>query len=278
MLWTDLATWRGPTPNHGGPMLEQRGLVIHIAEGSYEGTIAWQKNPAAQVSSHFVTDFDGKTAQVVDTDVTAWTQQAGNGHWLSVENAGHTPNALTAAQCEAIAQLFARGHQAYGWPLQLATGSSGRGLGHHSMGGTAWGHLDCPGPNVIAQKPAILARAIQILGGGPPPVPARSTDMGYFFGDETGTQYFADSSFERYWVFGAPGTATADWHAALAAAGNPPVGTAQHAKVLAGFYGENQGNWVAGRTPPAGGGGGSGPTAADIAKAVNDDAAARLAD
>lgn len=27
--WSDLAEWRGPTVNHGGPMLEQRGLVIH---------------------------------------------------------------------------------------------------------------------------------------------------------------------------------------------------------------------------------------------------------
>lgn len=176
--WTDLATWRGPTSNQGGPMLEVRGLIIHIAEGSYEGTIAWQKNPASDVSSHFVTDYDGGMAQVVDTDVTAWTQRAGNGHWLSVENAGHTPNALTAAQCEAVAKLLARAHVAYGVPLQVATNPNGRGLGHHSMGtnggsvptdtwtGATWGHEDCPGPAIVAQKQSIVDRAARLVAGG----------------------------------------------------------------------------------------------------------------
>lgn len=184
--WTDLATWRGPTPNCGDGdqypnegddrMREHRGLVIHIAEGYFEGTIAYQKNPDANVSSHFVLSdgakgqgADGELAQVVDTDITAWTQRSGNGHWLSVECAGFTPNPLTAAQCESVAQLLARAHRVYGVPLQLATNPDGRGLGHHSMGcnwpSGAWGHCDCPGPAIIAQKPAILARAIEIANG-----------------------------------------------------------------------------------------------------------------
>lgn len=166
--WTDIAQWRGPTVNHGGAMLEQRGLVVHIAEGSYEGTISWCKNPASSVSAHFVVAQDGRIAQVVDTDVTAWTQRDGNGHWLSVENEGHTPSALTAAQVEANARILAKAHQVYGVPLQLATSPSGRGLGHHSMGaesGVNWGHSECPGPAIKAQKPAILARAIAIASG-----------------------------------------------------------------------------------------------------------------
>lgn len=184
--WSDLATWRGPTPNCGDGdqypnegddrMREQRGLVIHIAEGYFEGTIAYQKNPDANVSSHFVLSngakgqgYDGELAQIVDTDITAWTQRAGNGHWLSVECAGFTPNPLTTAQCESVAKLLARAHTEYGVPLQLATNPDGRGLGHHSMGcnwpAGAWGHCDCPGPAIIAQKPAILARAIEIVNG-----------------------------------------------------------------------------------------------------------------
>ncbi len=166
----DIAEWRGPTPNQGGRMLEQRGLVVHIAEGTYEGTISWQKNPAAQVSSHFVVGVDGRIAQCVDSDVTAWTQRDGNGHWLSVENAGHTPSPLTAAQVEANARLLAYGHKLYGYPLALAGSPSGRGLGYHSMGaeaGANWGHPDCPGPAIKAQLPAILARAVEIAGGSP---------------------------------------------------------------------------------------------------------------
>jgi hypothetical protein len=169
--WTDLATWRGPTVNQSGAMSEHRGLVVHIAEGSFEGTISWERNASARVSSHFVTAADGRIAQVVDTDVTAWTQIAGNGHWLSVENEGRTPNALTPAQCEAIARLLLRAHEAYGVPLQVTSSPTGRGLGYHSMGGTAWGHLACPGPAIIAQLPGIVARATQLAGGVPASAP-----------------------------------------------------------------------------------------------------------
>jgi N-acetylmuramoyl-L-alanine amidase len=178
-IWRDIATWRGPTPNRGGAMVEHRGLVVHIAEGSFEGTIAWQYNPAAQVSSHFVVDVDGRIAQVVDTDVVAWTQKAGNGHWLSVENAGHTPNPLTAAQVDANARLLARAHLEYGVPLLIATCPADRGLGHHSMGfecGVDWGHSACPGPAIKAQKPAILARAIEIVNGDDMPLTQADID------------------------------------------------------------------------------------------------------
>ncbi len=168
MRWSDLADWRGPTVNKTtGGMVEWRGLVVHIALGSYEGTIAWQRNPDANVSSHFVTDYDGKIAQVVDTADAAWTQRAGNGHWLSVENAGFTPNPLTGAQLDANARLLARMHLVYGVPLQVAGDPDGYGLGHHSMGcnwpAGAWGHCDCPGPAIIAQKQSIVDRARELL-------------------------------------------------------------------------------------------------------------------
>jgi len=181
--WTDLAEWRGPTPNQSGAMSQHRGLIIHIAEGSYEGTIAWQKNPAADVSSHFVVDQSGKIAQVVDTDITAWTQQQGNGKWLSSENAGFTPTALTAAQVDANAKLFARGHTQYGWPLRLASSPADQGLAFHALAcatangqygswvvknttGQVWGHCDCPGQNIINQLNTILQKAILIVNGG----------------------------------------------------------------------------------------------------------------
>lgn len=164
----DGATWRGGTPNHGGAMVEQRGLVLHIADGTYEGTIAWCLNPDSEVSAHFIVARDGRITQMLDTTVTAWTQRAGNGHWCSVENEGHAPNPLTAAQIDANARIMAWGHRVHGWPLQLATAPSGRGLGHHSMGaehGVDWGHSLCPGAGAKAQKPAILARAIAITEG-----------------------------------------------------------------------------------------------------------------
>jgi hypothetical protein len=185
--WTDLAPWRGPTRNEGDgdgtpgetadQLIEVRGLVLHIAEGYFEGTISYERNPASQVSSHFVAGRAGGRAQIVDVGDRAWTQIEGNSRWLSVECEGfttgnrlHQPGweKLTAAQIEFCAQLLAEIHRRYGVPLQVATAPSGRGLGHHSMGaenGVNWGHSDCPGPPIIAQKPAIVARAIAIIEG-----------------------------------------------------------------------------------------------------------------
>lgn len=199
LRWPDLAEWRGPTPNTGPAMAEQRGLVVHIAEGYYEGTISYQKNPSASVSSHFVLAGpvdapygvpDGKLAQVVDLDVAAWTQRAGNGHWVSVECAGFTPKALSPAQCESIARLYARGMRELGWPAALAGNPDGKGLGYHSMGtpsngwtGPTWGHEDCPGPNIIAQLPSILERAIQINGGDIMLVQVQGDDRVWSVGD-----------------------------------------------------------------------------------------------
>jgi len=162
-------------------MLEQRGLVVHIAQGTFEGTISWIKNPDSDVSSHFVVAKDGSIAQMVDSDTVAWTQRDGNGHWLSVENEGFTPSALTAAQVESNAQLLAYGAKLYKYPLTLAGDPSGKGLGYHSMGaehGYNWGHSECPGPAIKNQLPAILARAQQIASGGTQDMLVRVTESG----------------------------------------------------------------------------------------------------
>src|SRR3990167_4131885 len=169
--WNDLATWRGPTPNKSaGGQTQVRGLVVHIAEGWFEGTISWQLNPKADVSSHFIVSRDGDIAQMVDTADAAWTQRSGNGHWLSVECEGFTKDnernpggweKLTDAQLDAVARLLHKCHQLHDVPLQTTTSATGRGLGHHSMGAD-WGHKACPGRPIIAQKPAIVKRALAL--------------------------------------------------------------------------------------------------------------------
>jgi len=170
--WSDLARWCGPTVNQGGKMSEQRGVVLHIAEGSYAGTISWQKNPSAQVSSHFIAAKNGDACQMVDTSTVAWTQANGNGKWLSIENEGFVPDKLTDHQMEFAAQILARAHVVYGVPLQIASSPSGRGLGHHSMGcNDGWGHCSCPGDNIINQKSAIVARAKEIIEEANMPTP-----------------------------------------------------------------------------------------------------------
>lgn len=176
--WTDQASWVGTT-RHGGAMTGHRGLVVHIAEGFYTGTIAWQQGDN-KVSSHFVLGRDGRCAQMVDTTNEAWAQRAGNAQWLSVECEGFTSGnplhkqhpgweVLSAAQVDRVARLLLKAHKSYGVPLQLATSPGGSGLGHHSMGAD-WGHQGCPGNPIIGQKPAIVARARELLGGVPPMV------------------------------------------------------------------------------------------------------------
>lgn len=145
------------------------GVVVHIAAGYYEGTISWQRNPDSNVSSHFVVSKTGKIAQMVDTSIAAWTQRDGNGEWLSIENEGFLPDRLTDAQVEANAKILAKAHQMHGVPLVVTNTPRSRGLGHHSMGaenGINWGHPQCPGPNIKAQKPAIVALAKQFVAQG----------------------------------------------------------------------------------------------------------------
>lgn len=176
--WADIATWVGPTPNEGDGdgrpgeaedhMAGHVGLVVHIAEGTFDGTTAWERNPAAQVSSHFVVGKDGRVAQMVDTDDRSWCQSDGNATWISVENEGYHTEAPTPAQVEALARLYARVMQVYGTPARLSDSPTVGGLGWHGMGGAAWGgHYDCPGEQFKAARSAVLARALTILTGDP---------------------------------------------------------------------------------------------------------------
>jgi hypothetical protein len=170
--------WVGPTSHRyaDGLAAGSRGLVEHIASGFYEGTISWQRNTTTTnpTSSHWIVARDGRIAQMLDTRDASWAQSSGNTTWHSVENEGFGVDdglhadypgweLLTPEQVEANAALYAKGHVELGWPLQLASSPTGRGLGHHSMGAPDWGHAFCPGSPIIGQKQAILDRAIALL-------------------------------------------------------------------------------------------------------------------
>ena len=66
-------------------------LVIHIAQGSYSGTIDWFQNPRANVSAHYVVSRKGKIAQCVHNEDIAW--HAGNWRFnrrsIGIEHAGY---------------------------------------------------------------------------------------------------------------------------------------------------------------------------------------------
>lgn len=143
-----------------------RGLILHIMQGTLDGTDAWFKNPASQASAHFGVGKDGRLLQWVDTADKAWAIAAGNRQWVSLECEGKVPDRLTPQQIAVAASLLAWLHTSDGVPLQATDDpNGGHGLGWHGMGGDAWGHPDCPGTNIIAQRGAIIAAA----GGAVPP-------------------------------------------------------------------------------------------------------------
>ena len=49
-------------------------IVWHIADGTYNGTVAWEMNRDSQVSSHFVLGKGGEITQLVPLERAAWTQ------------------------------------------------------------------------------------------------------------------------------------------------------------------------------------------------------------
>lgn len=166
------------SPNVGGTMSGHKGPVLHIAEGTYRGTISWQMNPDQRYgdgttvttsSSWIVGRNTGEWAQMTDSDRIAWCQRGGSRDRSSIELAGYAPDGMTPWQIEACAQILAWEHRTYGVPLAVADDPSEDGLGHHSMDrewlGEEWGHDSCPGSGVIADKAAVVARAKQIING-----------------------------------------------------------------------------------------------------------------
>ncbi len=47
-------------------------IVLHIAEGSFKGTVSWCCNKNSGVSCHYVTGKNGELAQLVDLDKASW--------------------------------------------------------------------------------------------------------------------------------------------------------------------------------------------------------------
>lgn len=160
-----------------------QGLVVHIMQGTLEGSRAWFNNSTSQSSAHFGTGRDGELEQWVSTADRAWAQAAGNRTWLSIENEGYVPDALTDAQVEKVAQVFAWVARTYpSVPYRVANAPSEKGLGWHGMGGEAWGgHLGCPGDHIKAQLQSIVDRAREINGVKPAPVYAPFPGDKYFF-------------------------------------------------------------------------------------------------
>ncbi len=181
-------TWKRFTGNHG-----RKAVVLHIAEGSYEGTLQEfaDSNPA-QKSSHFVIAKDGRIAQLVSMNDSAWANGLcwQNNHWrtpdcskldnptwadiipgvnpnmytISIEHEGFHDQPLTAAMKAANIKL-----------LRWIAGELGI---VYTLGHTLIGHRDidplrksfCPGSGFDFNEIAQAANA------GPSPVASITED------------------------------------------------------------------------------------------------------
>jgi len=47
-------------------------IVIHIMQGTMAGTISWFKNPASEVSAHYLVGKDGRVVQMIKDTDAAW--------------------------------------------------------------------------------------------------------------------------------------------------------------------------------------------------------------
>lgn len=98
-------------------------IIIHIAEGTFEGTTRWLRDPSAGVSAHYLIGRNGQTRSFVDEKNTAW--HAGRADkkplWrlapgdnincntitIGIENEGYSTSVWTKAQKEANVKLIA---------------------------------------------------------------------------------------------------------------------------------------------------------------------------
>ncbi|MFE7749129.1 peptidoglycan-binding protein [Streptomyces sp. NPDC057428] len=69
-------------------------VVIHVAQGSYAGTISWFQNATSKVSSHYVVrSSDGQITQMVRDKDTAYHAKTANPSALGIEHEGFIDNA-----------------------------------------------------------------------------------------------------------------------------------------------------------------------------------------
>lgn len=106
------ATWHGASNNYtnGNRGAKEIDLiVVHVAEGSYSGTISWFNTSYSDVSAHYVVGRKGQVAQCVHNEDIAW--HAGdwgvNTRSIGIEHAGYGDRPRTARQYRSSARLAA---------------------------------------------------------------------------------------------------------------------------------------------------------------------------
>jgi hypothetical protein len=153
-----------------------RLVVVHVAEGSFGGTVRWFRNPRARASAHYVVGRNGDVAHMVRDDQVAWHSGNGwvNAHSIGIEHEGYTgiDGTLTDAEYRASARIVAGLLRRYRLPADR-----GHVIGHSEVpdpyrrgrfGG--WAHHTDPGRHWDWARYLGYVRAYR-AGRVPPPPP-----------------------------------------------------------------------------------------------------------
>ncbi|NJQ01578.1 N-acetylmuramoyl-L-alanine amidase [Streptomyces zingiberis] len=116
-------------------------VVVHVAQGTYEGTVSWFRDPSSQVSAHYVVrSSDGAVTQSVRDADTAYHARQANARSLGIEHEGWINDAkwFTDVMYRSSAALTAYLCETHGIPKDRA-----HIVGHGEVPGND--HTD-PGP------------------------------------------------------------------------------------------------------------------------------------
>ena len=180
------ATQRGPVPasNYAQGAPEKIGVAVHVIEGTADSAIAEFLNPGIELSAHFVVSGpgdpypDGTVFQLLDTDLCAYAQEAGNyppTAYVAIEFSGKVATAMSTAQVASGACIVAALAPHHGFPIvgEVPHGEPGVTT-HCNPDGTpdpAWGDHPCPGPLRLAQIPVLVSTARALAAPAPAPLP-----------------------------------------------------------------------------------------------------------
>lgn len=109
-------------------------VIIHVTQGSYEGSIKWFQDPKAEVSAHYVVrSSDGQITQTVRDSDTAYHAKQANASALGIEHEGYIddPSWFTDTMYRASAALTGALCDKYGIPKDRA-----HIIGHDEAPGT----------------------------------------------------------------------------------------------------------------------------------------------
>lgn len=146
--------WLPHTEHHPIPLIDHgpingpKGIVLHINQGTYDGTIGWFSNPAAGGIGAHLEIGDGRVAQLASLDRKCWHAGAGNDR-VGFEHAGTTARTREQWLHDHHTELALSANRG-AWVLHefnLGRPKLEKNIWRHSDGGQAWGGHACPGPS-----------------------------------------------------------------------------------------------------------------------------------